>query len=86
MTKWLPDAQVWGNITWPPVFQTKKKKKKSYEEVTDSVYNPNIPPGLLLKITSSFTQTQQKQLIYIFQVNTQNILKMYSKINIWENQ
>ena len=26
MTKWLPDAQVWGSIIWLPVFQIKKKK------------------------------------------------------------
>ena len=74
MTKWLPDAQVWGNIIWLPVFQI-KKKKKFYEEVTGSVYNLNIPPGLLLKITPSFTQTQQKQLMYTSRVITQNILK-----------
>ena len=73
MTKWLPDAQVWGSIIWLPVFQI--KKKKSYEEVTGSVYNLNIPPGLLLKITPSFTQTQQKQLMYTSGVITQNIFK-----------
>ena len=72
MTKWLPDAQVGGNIICLPGFQI-KKKKKSYEEVTGSVYILNIPPGFLLKITPSFTETQQKQLMYTSHVITQNI-------------